>query len=301
MNQGSSDETNVELLLLINDTIADSKIIPFLQSGDSYTLSYLWTPTVKGTYNITAYAHPVPGEAYIENNQDTEFITVWAVGVKAGDWIKYDYTVTGAPPGTPIPTWMKVEILSVEGTTATVRLTMHMSDGTEGNETLTLDVARTLVYGTGGTFDTFFGFGFVIPANSTVGGDYIYIILLTPEFMLGKQIDGETTNTYAGASRIVVYATFSYIGGRYGNRPLKYYWDKQTGVMVEASATLDSMTVTAKATETNMWQAAPFGLPIEPIYLYVLVALVIIIAVGATVFLMRRKKKPPEEAKSPQI
>jgi len=218
------------------------------------------------------------------------------VGVKAGDWIKYDYTITDAPPGTPIPTWLKVEILSVEGTTVTVRLTMHMSNGTEGSETLTLDVARTLVYDTGGTFDTFFGFGFVIPANSTVGGDFIYIILLSPEFMLGTQIDGETTRTYAGASRTVIYATFSYIGDRYGNNPLKYYWDKQTGVMVEASATLDSMTATAKATETNMWEAAPERAEGEvPFWmqwwLWAIVAVVIVALAGAVYFL--KKRKPP--------
>jgi hypothetical protein len=64
--------------------------------------------------------------------------------------------------------------------------------------------------------------------------------------------------------------------------------------MVEASTTSGGMTGTAKATETNMWQAAPSGLPIEPIYLYILAALVIIIAVGAAAFLVRRKKKPTE-------
>ena len=300
-NQGSSDETNVEFLLLINGTIVDSANIPLLQVGNSHMLSYLWTPTVKGTYNVTAYAHPLPGETSAENNQKTRFTTVWAIGVKAGDWIEYDYTATNAPLGTTMSTWMKVEILSVEGTTVAVRLTMRMSNGTEGSENLTLDFARDLPYGTGGTFDTFFGFGFVIPANSTVGKDYIYIVLLSPAFMLGKQIDGETTGTYAVASRTVVYATFSYIGDRYGNNPLEYYWDKQTGVMVEASATLNGMSVTAKATETNIWEAAPSGFPIEPIYLYILAALAIIIAVGAAAFIMRRRKKPPEEAKSPQI
>ncbi|MBT0160805.1 hypothetical protein G4O51_12570 [Candidatus Bathyarchaeota archaeon A05DMB-2] len=70
---------------------------------------------------------------------------------------------------------------------------------------------------------------------------------------------------------------------------------------MEASVVSGGVTATGKATETNMWQAAPSGLPIEPIYLYILVALVIIIAVGATAFLVHRKKKPPEEAKSLQI
>lgn len=96
--------------------------------------------------------------------------------------------------------------------------------------------------------------------------------------------------------RTMVYASFS----QYGTQ-LTYHWDKLTGVMVEASVTLGGMTGTAKATETNMWQAAPSGLPIEPIYLYILTTLVIIIAVGATAFITRRKKKPPEEIESPQI
>ena len=42
------------------------------------------------------------------------------------------------------------------------------------------------------------------------------------------------------------------------------------------------------------------GFPIEPIYLIIVAALTIIIAVGAVTFIVRRKKKPPEEAKSPQ-
>jgi hypothetical protein len=79
---------------------------------------------------------------------------------------------------------------------------------------------------------------------------------------------------------------------------LEYYWDKQTGVMVEASATLNGMSVTAKATETNIWEAAPSGLPIEPIYLYVLAALATIIVVGAVAFIVRRRKKPPEKVES---
>jgi len=63
-NQGSNDETNVELLLLINGSPLNSTIIPLLQAGDSYMLTYLWTPTDEGTYNITAYVQPVLGETF---------------------------------------------------------------------------------------------------------------------------------------------------------------------------------------------------------------------------------------------
>lgn len=77
---------------------------------------------------------------------------------------------------------------------------------------------------------------------------------------------GEIIRTYAGASRTVVYASFS----QYGTQ-LTYYWDKQTGVMVEPSTTSDSVTATAKATETNMWEAA------------------------ATIAIIMRRKKTPRE------
>jgi parallel beta-helix repeat protein len=203
------------------------------------------------------------------------------VGVNVGDWIKIEYAISGWPAGTPSPKWLKVEFLSIVRTTATVRVTMHMSDGTEQNATVPVDI----VTGGGGAFGLS---GFAIPANLTVG-DTI--------FMSGYgnvTIADETTRAYAGASRTVVYTSFS----QYGTQ-LTYYWDKQTGVMVEASTTSGTVTGTGKATETNLWQAAPFGLPIEPTYL-ILAALVIIIVVGATAFIVRRKKKPPE-VESPQI
>jgi len=159
------------------------------------------------------------------------------VGVKAGDWIKHTYTISGWPSGEPYPLWLKVEFLSVEGTNATINVTMHMSDGTEQNDTITVDIA--------GGGEDFQGLsGFVIPANSTTG-DSIYI-----SGYGNVTIAGETTEAYAGASRTVVYASFS----QYGTQ-LTYYWDKLTGVMVEASTTSGGVTATAKATETNMWKS----------------------------------------------
>ena len=280
-NGGLNDEVNVKFSLFINGTKTNSTTIPLLQPWNSYTLSYLWTPTVKGTYNVTTYATPVSGETSVENNQKTKFVTVSAppqVGVKAGDWIKVDYTITGAPPGTTLPLWLKVEFLSVEGTSTTVRVTMRMSDGTEQNATLPVDVVA------GGQA---FGLsGFVIPANLTTG-DII--------FMSGYgnvTTEGETTRTYAGASRTVVYASIS----QYGTQ-LTYYWDKQTGVIVEASGTSMGMTLTGKVTETNMWQPAP-AFPIDPLILSVLIATVIVIVIA--VFLVRRKKRPTE-AERPEV
>jgi hypothetical protein len=235
----------------------------------------MWTPTVKGRYNVTAYAPPLLDETPVENNKKTEFVAVSAppqIGVETGDWIKCTYAISGWPSGTPHPEWLKVEFLSVEGTAATVRVTMHMSDGTEQNTTIPVDVV-----GGGQAFGLS---GFVIPANLTTG-DVVYM-----SGYGNVTIAGETTSSYAGASRTVVYASFS----QYGTQ-LTYYWDKLTGVILEASTTSGTMIATGKVTETNMWQAVSSGFPIDPIYLYVLAALAIIIAVGAAAFIMRRKKK----------
>jgi len=158
------------------------------------------------------------------------------VGVKAGDWIKCTYTISGWPSETPYPEWLEVEFLSVDGTNATIRVTMRMSDGTEPNQTMTVDVAAG-----GGTFQGLSGF--VIPANCTTGDS------ICMSGYGNVTIAGETTGTYAGATRTVVYASFS----QYGTQ-LTYYWDKLTGVMVEASVVSGGVTGTAKATETNMWQ-----------------------------------------------
>jgi parallel beta-helix repeat protein len=282
-NRGINDEQNVDFSIYINNIAVNSTTITSLKAGSSYTINYLWNPTFQGTYNVTTYARPVLGEILVQNNRLTNFATVSnpptppevQVGVKTGDWIKIEYTITGWPAGTPYPLWLKVEFLSVEGTSATVRVTMRMSNGTEQNATVPVDVVA------GGQA---FGLsGFVIPANLT-SGDII--------FMSGYgnvTIAGETTRTYAGASRTVVYASFS----QYGTQ-LTYYWDKQTGVMVEASTTSGTMTGTGKATETNIWEATP-SFPFDSIILSVLIAIVIVIVVA--IFLVRRKEKPPEAQK----
>ncbi len=75
-NWGLSNESDVELFLLVDGTIVKSATIPELLTGSSYTLSYLWTPTVEGSYNVTAYAPPVSGENITTNNIVTKIVDV---------------------------------------------------------------------------------------------------------------------------------------------------------------------------------------------------------------------------------
>jgi thermitase len=75
INYGLSNETNVDLQILIDGNIVGSVVISELATGARYTLSYLWTPTKEGIYNVTAYAPPLSGEK-VENNGASEIVRV---------------------------------------------------------------------------------------------------------------------------------------------------------------------------------------------------------------------------------
>jgi len=267
---------NVTLSYTINEGVTWTDVPMNKITGDTYMGEIPGLPAETSVqYRITAYDNT--GNFVVKYNAGQYYVHAEVqVGVEAGDWIKVEYTVSGWPSGQPYPEWLKVEFLSVEGINVTVRVTMHMSDGTEQNATVPVDVVA------GGQAIGLSGF--VIPANLTTG-DSVYITGYG-----NVTIAGETTRTYAGASRTVVYASFS----QYGTQ-LTYYWDKQTGVMVGGSTTSGSITATAKATETNMWQAAPSGLPIEATYLYILTAVIIVIAAATIALIIRRKREPQEK------
>ncbi|MCJ7669860.1 MAG: hypothetical protein MUO61_05020, partial [Dehalococcoidia bacterium] len=201
------------------------------------------------------------------------FVSVEAgnVGIKTGDWIKIEYKITGLPAGQSYPEWLKLEFLSVEGTSANVRVTLHWSDGTEQSDTAPVDVVS------GGEVPGLSGG--IISANLTTG-DSVYM-----SGFGDVAIEGETTRTYAGARRTVVYASFSQYGVQ-----LTYYWDKLTGVMVGGSITYGGMTVAAKATETNMWEAGPPAAGMAW-WLWIIVA-VVVVALAIVVYRLKKRKTP---------
>ena len=197
-----------------------------------------------------------------------------SVGVKEGDWIEYNVVLTGTPPYSPYPTTIKIEILSVQGTNVTLNGTLK-SDGIQETITITVDLETD-------TPD-----GFIVPANLNNGdtfydnGGYI-------------TISGVEKRTYAGVSRSVVYTTYSE-----DNVTGTFYWDKTTGVLVEASQSGVNYTMSVKVSKTNMWQAQPFGLPIDPTLFYVLIIVAIVIVATVAFFMIRRRKKLPEEISPP--
>lgn len=59
-NIGANDENNVDFFLNINGEVVNSTNIFSLKSGANFSLSYNWTLSEYGIFNITAYA-PVKG------------------------------------------------------------------------------------------------------------------------------------------------------------------------------------------------------------------------------------------------
>lgn len=92
-------------------------------SGMTLTLLFICALTLAFMVQSVIASGTLSEGTSMQNNQNITFIIVAAsegqVGVEAGDWIKYDYTVSGALSGTPLPAWMKVEFLSVEVANAT--------------------------------------------------------------------------------------------------------------------------------------------------------------------------------------
>ncbi len=93
-NRGLNNETEVTLELLINGTIVDSFTIPELPVDSSYTLNYDWTPTTEGVYNITAYAPPMHGEEFTENNIVQKMALVLLIYVRRVLVYTDDYAVS---------------------------------------------------------------------------------------------------------------------------------------------------------------------------------------------------------------
>ena len=78
LDMGNSNETGITVELLVNGGVVHSQVIDFLVSGTSASLSYSWTPTIQGLYNVTCYILPVSGEAIVNNNFLSDQVTVRA-------------------------------------------------------------------------------------------------------------------------------------------------------------------------------------------------------------------------------
>ncbi len=189
--------------------------------------------------------------------------SVFKVGVKSGDWMKFDVAVT--PSDDLASKWFRMEFLSVEGTVAYVRMTTHLPNGTDLFEEDYFNMSSTDGEG--------LWQGYVISANSSAG-DNVYL-------GYEAKINGETTGSYAGANRTIIYMSLS------SELNDTYYWDKETGVLTEYVSLQNGKTVNIKLTSTNLWGQ---GLSLFDLWPSLTMILVATVVVFAAVFM--RHKKP---------
>ncbi|UCH37736.1 MAG: hypothetical protein JSV76_00720 [Candidatus Bathyarchaeota archaeon] len=189
---------------------------------------------------------------------------VWA-SLETGNWVKYDVTIEPLLEGEVVPTWILYEFISVEGTNATVRVTIHLSDGDEWDGLTSIDVVS-------GSHT-----GLIIPSNSEIG-DSVHISDYGT-----LSIEGIGTSTYTGVTRTVMLATFSN-----STTSLTYYWDEQTGVMLEQNISKDEITTYWKIRDTNIWQTR---ITVHSSYQNFLYFGIILAIVLPSIFFLRRRKK----------
>jgi hypothetical protein len=181
-----------------------------------------------------------------------------SVGVKEGDWIEYNISLTGAVPEEHNVEEARFDVLAVEGNTLEVNITSRFTTGTQNTVTSTLNLETGQI-----------GDAFIIPANLNSGDAF-------PEQYEGTiTINGVEEKTYAGAKRSVVYASTSHT---------EYFWDRSTGVLVEGISTYPNYTLSTKVEKTNMWQPEMSGL--DPIVLIVLIVIAVIAVIA--IFLIRK-------------
>ncbi|MGD0203138.1 MAG: hypothetical protein ABSC20_04445 [Candidatus Bathyarchaeia archaeon] len=190
------------------------------------------------------------------------------VGVKKGDWIKYQVTVTGNPPPDENITWARMDITGVQGETININVQTGYANGTIYPENgITLNLATGAI-----------GDGFFVPTNLTPGDQYRTEYEGTINITSVGQIEA------GGAERTVLSGVSS---------QTTYYWDKQAGIMVAATSNLTGYTIFTKTSGTNIWQPQILGLDLTVFYtLIVAVIAVVVASVAIAVILVWRKKVP---------
>ena len=198
-------------------------------------------------------------------------LTNMTFGGKSGDWIEYGFTqyLVSSSSGEPSE-WLRMDFLSVEGTNVTVNATVYTSSLTLWSETKTIDLTSQNAQDDFDTNLLFTARVYFIPAGLNVT-DPVYLGQL-----FGTQnITGETTESYSGVDRTVIFANFTMQENNY-----ILYWDKQTGVLTEGLEYLGNVTGVAAyndviVSDTNMW-SPPI---IWPVLAWIAIALAIILGV----------------------
>ncbi|MBN2230774.1 MAG: right-handed parallel beta-helix repeat-containing protein [Candidatus Thorarchaeota archaeon] len=106
-NQGLNTEYDVACTLYLDGFEVASEVIPVLDNGSYYSLSYLWTPLSEGLYTFEAIVDPVMGEEVLTNNYVERVVNVFEVPLDGPVAIFQVWNPWGHPSNQEIlDTWM---------------------------------------------------------------------------------------------------------------------------------------------------------------------------------------------------
>ena len=93
LNFGKNDETDVNVSLIVDGKTIDYRYIGFLANGSSVKTTFSWIPSAVGTYNVTFWVRPVPGEVDLSNNKVELSLTVTypLINPVEGQWASYEF------------------------------------------------------------------------------------------------------------------------------------------------------------------------------------------------------------------
>ena len=190
-------------------------------------------------------------------------------GVKEGDWMEYGVNIIGNPPAIHRSvTWMRIEVLQVEGAAFPVNLTVRYANGTLYSSIWKLNFTEGNLEG-----------WIIIPSNLSPGDTFYDAFSKADKNII---IQSQEQKTVLGASRTVTYANDSY---RHKE------WDKTTGVFIGSSEILKNWTADVNIIATNIW--SPQILEQNQTFFLALVAESIVLAVlilSSIIAVARRKR-----------
>jgi hypothetical protein len=197
-----------------------------------------------------------------------------SLGVKTGDWIEYDIQGSVSPEYS-----LTVSFLNVTGTNLAMQLTQSTVIGAPLNYTENIDFSTNEDFPIG-----FLTARACLIPNGLETGDSVY---LGTEFG-NRTILSEATRSYAGADRIVACCNFTLQLNRY-----VFYWDKQTGVLLEATMSHDTTSYNLSVIDTNMWTGLGDW--------WLLPIIGVVIALGILSSRRKANKKPSEKSSSQKV
>lgn len=140
-----------------------------------------------------------------------------SVGVETGGWAEYETKTAGAADSGEI----LIQIVSVQDANIVFYLTVTESDGTKSPLTVNGEIGKSNLH------------AFIIPAYLNVGDSFQEVTYIT-------NITGTEERVIGGEVRQIIYGPIERMKGSTG------YWDRITGLLVEASD--------VKLVDTNVWQ-----------------------------------------------